>query len=236
MKKIIQSFNYAVEGVIHCLKTQTNMRIHFAVAITVLVLSLFFDFSRLELALLFFTIALVIIAEMINTSIETVVDLYTNAVHPLAKIAKDVAAGAVLIAALNAIVVGYLLFFSRIDSLTTLIFQRIRETPLHVTFICIILIVILSIVGKALIGKQQVSLLQGGVVSGHTAVAFSLAMAASFIAQNALIMTLCFLLALLVAESRIEGNFHSVFETLMGALLGIFFTLLIFQFLYNNPW
>ena len=109
-RSLIESFNYAVSGIIYTLKTERNMRIHFVISIIVILLSLFFDFSRGELLLLFFTISLVFITEMINTAIERTIDLITEDFHPLARIAKDVAAGGVLIAAINSLIVGYLLF------------------------------------------------------------------------------------------------------------------------------
>lgn len=114
-RSLIESFNYAVSGIIYTLKTEKNMRIHFIIATIVIILSLFFDFTRLELLILFFSIALVLIAEMINTAIERTVDLITEDYHPLARLAKDIAAGGVLIAALNSLIVGYLLFL--IDSI-----------------------------------------------------------------------------------------------------------------------
>ena len=92
-RSLIESFNYAVSGIIYTLKTERNMRVHFIIAILVILLSLFFDFSRSELLLLFFTITLVLMAEMINTAIERTIDLVTDEFHPLARLAKDIAAG-----------------------------------------------------------------------------------------------------------------------------------------------
>jgi len=85
VRKLIDSFNYAVSGIIYTLKTQRNMRVHFISAFFVLTLSLFFNFSRVELLLLFFTVSLVIIAEMINTAIEKSIDMFTKEYHPLAE-------------------------------------------------------------------------------------------------------------------------------------------------------
>jgi len=114
VRKLLDSFHYAIDGIIYTLKTQRNMKVHFLAAIAVLFLSLFLKVSKLEVLILFFTISLVIIAEMINTSIEAAIDLITDKYHELAKIAKNVAAGAVLIASLNAIIVGYMIFFDRL--------------------------------------------------------------------------------------------------------------------------
>ena len=114
VRKLLDSFHYAIDGIIYTLKTQRNMKVHFLAAIAVLFLSLFLKVSKLEVLILFFTISLVIIAEMINTSIEAAIDLITDKYHELAKIAKNVAAGAVLIASLNVIIVGYMIFFDRL--------------------------------------------------------------------------------------------------------------------------
>lgn len=87
---LIESFNYAVSGIIYALKREKNMKVHFTISILVILLSLFFNFSRSELLLLFFSITLVLMAEMINTSIETTIDLITNEFHPLARDRKSV--------------------------------------------------------------------------------------------------------------------------------------------------
>ena len=115
---LIESFNYAIEGVIHVLRTHRNMRIHFAVAIVVLVAAVWKGVSRFELIALLLAIAFVLIAEMINSAIEQAVDLATTSFDPLAKLAKDIAAGAVLIATINAIAIGYLVFSHAITSRT----------------------------------------------------------------------------------------------------------------------
>ncbi len=114
VRKLLDSFNYAKEGIIYTLMTQPNMRAHFTMAVVVLLLGLFLRISRLEFLVLIFTISLVVISEMINTAIEAIVDLITDQYHELAKIAKNVAAGAVLIASLNAIFVGYIIFFDKL--------------------------------------------------------------------------------------------------------------------------
>ena len=107
---VFESFNYAIEGVIHVLRTQRNMRIHFAVAVIVLAVAVAVGVAKLELIALLLAIAFVLIAEMINTAIEGAIDVATTSFDPMAKLAKDIAAGAVLIATINAVAVGYLVF------------------------------------------------------------------------------------------------------------------------------
>ncbi len=229
VRKLIDSFNYAISGLIYALRTQRNMRIHFALALIALIFSILFNVSKVELLILFFTISLVIIAEMINTAVEAVVDMYTRRYHPLAKIAKNVAAGAVLFAAINSIIVGYLIFIDDLTPVTLELFNQIRQSPTHLTFVSLVITIFLVIIGKSWNGKGTP--LRGGMPSGHSAIAFSLATAIALMSDNALVATLVLLMALLVAQSRVESGIHSIFEVISGGLLGLLITILIFQFL-----
>lgn len=227
LRKFTDSFNYAIEGIIYTIKTQRNMKIHMFIAIFVLIFSLFFDLSKLEMLILFFTITLVVVLEMINTAIEATIDVLANYYHPLAKIAKNVAAGAVLIAALNAILVGYLLFFEKLKPITSTVLLKIRQSDTTLVFICLILVVIVTIIIKAIYGDGTP--LKGGMPSGHSALSFGAATAISLLTQDPLIITLCFFLAFLVAQSRIEAKIHSLYEVIVGSVLGVLVTILIFK-------
>lgn len=227
VRKLIESFNFAFEGIIYALKTQRNMKIHFFVSIVVLTMSLFFDLSRMEILILFLTITMVIIAEMINTAVEAAIDLITDKYHLFAKIAKNVAAGAVLIAAINSIIVAYLIFFHRINPYTHIVLNRVRQSSMHITFIVLIITIFATIALKAYFGKGTP--VQGGMPSGHAAVAFSLATAITFITENMFISTLSILMALLVCQSRIESKIHSFFEVVVGGFLGIIIAIILFQ-------
>jgi diacylglycerol kinase len=113
-KKWLWAFKHALDGIIYCFVSQRNLRLHVAAAVLAVVLALYLRLSATEVILLVLTIAGVIVAEMLNTAVETIVDFTSPEFHPLAKIAKDVAAGAVLIMAVASLVVGYLLFFHRL--------------------------------------------------------------------------------------------------------------------------
>lgn len=228
-KSLIDSFNYAVSGIISALKKEKNMRIHYLIAIIVIIISLFFDFSRLELLILIFTISLVVIAELFNTAIERVVDLITDKYHPLAKLAKDISAGAVLIAAINSIVVGYLLFFDRLSYYTDFLLFKITNSSTHLTFVALFVVVLLTLGLKALFYRGRGTHFQGGTVSGHSAVSFCIATIVSLLAKNMLITTLTFSLAILVGESRIEGKIHTFIEVFFGAIIGILIGIFIFK-------
>jgi diacylglycerol kinase (ATP) len=115
-----ESFFYAISGILYAFRTQRNIKIHFMTALLAIILSHLLKLSITELLAVSITITLVLAAEMVNTAIETVVDMYTQEYHPLAEAAKNVAAGAVLISAINAVVVGYLIYYKKIVMLLSL--------------------------------------------------------------------------------------------------------------------
>jgi diacylglycerol kinase len=106
----LRSFVHAWDGVMYALRTQRNARVHLLAAVCALTLGVALRISAIEFALLFLAIMAVLVAELFNTVAEAVVDLVTSEFHPLARIAKDVAAGAVLLCALFAVIIGVLVF------------------------------------------------------------------------------------------------------------------------------
>lgn len=229
-KKIFDSFNYAFEGIIYTLRTQRNMRIHFIIAVLVLFFSIFFDLSKVETIVILITISLVIVAEMINTSIEATIDLITDKYHELAKIAKNVAAGAVLISAVNSIIVGYIIFYDKLDKLSVIAIHKVKSMPSHIVFVSLLIVIFIDIGIKSLF--EEGTPLRGGMPSGHAAISFSIFIAIAFLSQNILIITLTFILAVLVVQSRIESGIHSLIQVIVGSLLGALITLLLFKLVY----
>jgi diacylglycerol kinase (ATP) len=229
---IFESFNYAIEGVIHVLRTQRNMRIHFAVAVAVIVISVAVGVSKLELIVLLLSIAFVLIAEMINTAIEGTIDAATTSFDPMAKLAKDIAAGAVLIASVNAVAVGYLVFAGKAADKSAEVLDRVRNAPAEISLVALVLTVIIVIATKAWTGRGTP--LRGGLPSGHAAVAFAGWMAATYIVTDShrfVISALTFIMALLVAQTRVEAGVHSALEVAYGGALGALVTLSVFQLL-----
>ena len=228
---VLQSFNFAFEGIIHVLRTQRNMRIHFLIATGVLIAALVVGVGRLELVVLLMAISFVLIAEMINSALEAGIDVATTSFDPLAKLAKDIAAGAVLIATVNAVVVGYLVFVDRIKDPSSSAIDRLREAPTEITLVALVLTVILVIGAKAYTGRGRP--LRGGLPSGHSAIAFAGWMAATYILGDSshwfLVSTLTFIMALLVAQTRVEAGIHSFVEVVSGGVLGALVTLVLFQ-------
>jgi diacylglycerol kinase (ATP) len=232
---VLQSFNFAFEGIIHVLRTQRNMRIHFAIAAAVLVAALVVGVRRLELVVLLIAISFVLIAEMINSALEAGIDVATTSFDPLAKLAKDIAAGAVLIATINAVAVGYLVFVDRIKDPSSHVLDTLRDAPAEVTLIALVLTTILVIGAKAYTGRGRP--LRGGLPSGHAAIAFAGWMAATYILGDSthwfLVSSLTFIMALLVAQTRIEAGIHSFLEVLSGGVLGALVTLVLFQLFWS---
>lgn len=230
-KTLAQSFNYAVEGITHALRTQRNMKVHFGAAAAVLLAALFFRVSRVEIIALLFAIAFVIVAELLNTAIEVAVDLAAgDNEHELARIAKDVAAGAVLVAAANSVFVGFLVFFKRVNPATLRLVTAISQSPEYLSGIAVILVFGASLALKVIVGEGTPA--AGGWPSMHSAIAGSLFTSITIVSRNFLVGTLAFLLALLVMQARVERRIHSVFEVVSGALLGVFGTVLLFQLFY----
>jgi diacylglycerol kinase (ATP) len=227
---LLDSFNNAFEGIIHVLRTQRNMRIHAAVAVVVLIVAVTADVSKLELCVLLLSIAFVLIAEMINSAIEGAIDVATSSFDPMAKLAKDTAAGAVLIATINAVAVGYLVFSGKTATRAARLVDRVREVPAELTIVALVLTLIGVIWLKA--WTRRGTPLRGGLPSGHAAVAFAGWVAityASAASHRFLISTITFILALLVAQTRLESGIHSPVEIALGALLGALTTLVLFQ-------
>ena len=213
------------------LRTQRNMRIHFVVAALVLIAALASGVARLELIVLLLAIAFVLIAEMMNTAIEAAIDVATTSFDPMAKLAKDIAAGAVLIATVDAVAVGYLVFSGQVADRSSRLLDRLSDAPAELTLIALVLTTILVIATKALTGRGTP--LRGGLPSGHAAVAFAGWMAMTLIVDDSshrfLVSSLAFIMALLVAQTRVESGVHSSVEVLYGGLLGALVTLAVFQ-------
>ena len=138
------------------------------------------DVDKLELIALLLAIAFVLIAEMLNTAVEAAVDVATTSFDPMAKLAKDIAAGAVLIATAVAVAVGYLVFSGQVaDARAPKLLDRLTDASAELTLVALVLTTIVVIGTKALTGRGTP--LRGGLPSGHAAVAFAGWMAATLI-------------------------------------------------------
>lgn len=227
-KTLSESFKYAIDGILDVFRTQKHMRFHFVTMVLVLLAALLFDLDKRDILILMFVVSLVLIAEMFNTAIEAVVDMVVQSYHPLAKFAKDAAAGAVLIATVTAVLMGVMLSVGETSFGS---FTELRpESPgsfVRVMLTGILLLVLVTIV-KVLGSRGK--LLKGGIVSGHTAAGFFLAATILFISKNAIAAVLGLIMALLIAQSRVQAKIHSIQEVITGALLAILLTATVYWF------
>jgi diacylglycerol kinase (ATP) len=227
IRKLVDSFNYAIEGIIYAVRTQRNMRIHMTAALLVLTACFFYDLSKVELLILTITITIVMSAELVNTAVESAIDATTNYYHPLAKIAKNTAAGAVLVTSVNAVIVGYIIFWDKLTDVTFVVLTKIKQSNPYMMFLVLVIVSLATIVVKAIYGEGTP--LRGGMPSGHAALAFCIATTIALITEEPLSIMLSYLLAFIVAQSRVDSETHSILEVIMGAIFGTLLTLFIFR-------
>lgn len=227
-RTFVDSFNAAVEGFIYVLKTERNMRLHFLAAFFFILLGIYLNFNAVEMSVLAVVITMVLASEMVNTASELLVDLVKSEFHPMARIIKDVSAGAVLITAINAAIVGYMLFSRKVPFNIEREMMRVKSSPWQITFIALILVFGASILGKLIFHKGTP--LRGGMPSGHSAFAFSIATIIAFLTSNSIVIVLSFFMAFLIARHRVKDAIHTVWEVFAGCALGVLLTTLVFQF------
>ncbi|MFN3739149.1 MAG: diacylglycerol kinase [Thermodesulfovibrionales bacterium] len=226
LRNWIESANNAIEGILHAVKTQRHVRYHFFSAAAVLIVGYSLGVTRLEFIALSICAMLVILAEMLNTVVENIVDRLSPERSDFARIVKDMAAGAVLITASGAVLVGYVILFpymKRIFSKGLFISGHSKE---EITIISIIIVLILVIMLKAYTGKGTP--LRGGFPSGHAAVAFSIWLSITLTVQNLLASLLTLVLAVAISQSRVAVHAHTPKEVIAGALIGLSVTGLLF--------
>ena len=228
-----EAWGNATNGIIYSATTQRNIRIQLVLAFIVMVLSLFYGLNTAEFLCLLFAVFMVIFAELINTAIETVVDLFVDVYHPKAKISKDVAAGAVVLAACNALVVGYFIFFKEenLKAISDSIFNNMVKSPMHLAFVAIMLVVIAVISMKAGCSKKTERgelVKEGFVPSGQSAIAFAALTAIWLNSKDIVTFTLALILSILVVENRVGSNARTKAEIVFGACMGVLIVLLIY--------
>ncbi len=226
-RSLLWSFNYAIEGIVYALRTQRNMRLHALAAAAVLAAALLLGVARWELVALLFAIAFVFVSELANTAIEATVDIATELFDPMAKTAKDVAAGAVLVASMNAVAIGYVVFFERVSLVVERGFELAHGSPVHLTVIALALTSLVVLGVKA--SGNEGTFLKGGWPSGHTALAVAAATSIAYVTTSARAGVLGLFIAALVAQSRVESETHTIPQVILGGLLGFLIATAVFQ-------
>lgn len=222
----VENINCAIEGILWTTSSQRHMRGHFLVAVLVLLLALFLGVSTLEFILLTFAVTLVLFAELVNTALEVVVDLVSPEYHVLAKRAKDVAAGAVLVASCGAAVMGFFAFARYLVPTLGHGFDLLGQPPGQIPVGAVLIVILLVVLLKARSGCTDP--LRGGMPSGHAAVAFSIATSLTLSGIGLVLTILTLAMAAMVSQTRLLLGIHTLREVLAGALLGIGVTLVLY--------
>jgi len=230
-KSVLRSFRFAWEGLSFVFNTQRHMRVHVYIVTLLLIAAWGLRITADEMLHLLTAFALVLITEMINTAIEQTIDLTVKTYDPRAKVAKDVAAGAVMIAAAYAVAVGTIGIASS-ETFRDAIARIPQAHPdPHVGPVQTVLIgsIIVAIIITWVKRRTSPRSLWGtGMISGHTALGFLVATSITLITRNTAITCLALALALLVAQSRVQSRVHSPLEVVLGGVLGIVVAVVVF--------
>ncbi len=226
----LKTLNCAVEGVLQAVRTERHMRWHVLACLAVLLLAPRLAVTPAEFALLCLAAALVVVAELGNTAVEAVVDLASPGYHPLARAAKDVAAGAVLVAAFAAAAVGWVVLYPRLANRVEPILEagnRSQPVALAALLLAVLVVVVMA---KGLAGRGRS--LEGGFPSGRAAVALALATVLALHTADLAVAVLAGVLALMVTHSRLLQRLHSHWDVLAGAALGTLSGALLFWLVF----
>jgi diacylglycerol kinase (ATP) len=204
------------------------MRYHLYAAIFVLLIGFVLGVRGAEFVVLITLAIIVLSIEMVNTAIETITDILFKEYDPRAKIIKDTAAGAVLITAFGAAIIGYVILYEPVKYFFHNGLNIAKRIGPDIAVVALIVVLILVIITKTFFGKGQ-PLLRGGMPSGHSAVSFSIWVAVTFLTESFISSLLVLIMAILIAQSRVSTGIHRPREVVLGALLGITITFLLFK-------
>ncbi|NUP98555.1 MAG: diacylglycerol kinase [Armatimonadetes bacterium] len=238
VRRYARSFRHALDGVLDAYRSQRHMRVHFVFMALNAILAMVYRLNAVEVAVVTICVSFVVFAEMINTVIEATLNMVTETYHPIARFAKDVAAGAVLISALNAVVVSVCIYFNpeRINRLRDVwVTGDYVDDSAMLRALAVSMMLLLIIITALKVGRPEASVLQGGPVSGHTAFAFCFATSLYFVVRNTTVVYLAVFLAVasavLVAQLRLHDPTHRVRTVIYGAALGVAVPLVVFGLL-----
>jgi diacylglycerol kinase (ATP) len=227
LRQWLRSANFAIEGILHGARTQRHLRYHFFSAAGVLFASYILGVSRMEFIIISLAVILVLSAELLNSAIESVVDLLSPHYSEKARVAKDLAAGAVFITAFGAAVMGYIILFPYMELFFRRGFYIARHSPQEISLIAFVLVLIFVVIAKSYFGKGHP--FSGGMPSGHAALAFSVWVSVTYVSGSFLISVLCFVLAAVIAQSRVSAKVHTALEVIAGAVMGSLLTFFLFR-------
>ena len=219
----------ALNGIIHAFKTERNLRIDYLIGALVFFISLFFDFTKVELICLVITIGFVIFAEMINSVVEYVVNLITQEYNLNAKAAKDIAAGGVLFASGISVVVAYLLFVDKIRVASMTLFKQMLSSKAHMLVTILFVIVLLVVILKGIFSKDEKNNYVKSMPSARVTISFALATYLFIITESFVVGGVALVLSIMVSSIKRENDKTTMMQIFLSAALGVLAVLAIYQ-------
>lgn len=232
-KNFFTAIGHAIDGVICAFKTERNLRIDYIIGLFVLITSLFFDFSKTEFACLCLTIGFVIFSEMINSTVEYVVDLITDKYDERAKAAKDIAAGGVFVSALVAVVVAYFLFVDKIYLAANTVLSTILNSKLYILFTIMFASIILVVILKGMFSRKKTFIVS--YPSARVTLAFAMTTYVYIVTKSMFVGGVSFILSIIIAQIKIENEKNGLIYIVFSGLLGVLLVLIIYQIILIKP-
>ena len=235
-KTFFSATRNALNGIIHAFKTEKNLRNDYIIGALVLFVSLFFDFTRTELICLVLTIGFVIFAEMINSTVEYIVNLVKTEYDLNAKAAKDIAAGGVLIASIISVIVAYLLFVDKIRQASTALLAAVLSSKAHMLVTILFVVTILVVILKGIFSKDKEHNYVKAWPSARVTVSFALATYLFVITQNLIVGGVALALSIMVSSIKRENDKTTMQQVILSALLGILLVVSVYQLTFITPY
>lgn len=238
LRRFANSFQHAMDGVLDAYRSQRHMRVHFVFMAANAILALIYKLNAIEVALVTIATAMVVAMEMMNTVVEAIINLVCETYHPVARFAKDVAAGAVLVTAGNAVIVAVCIYGNpeRLGRLRDVWLNgQYYDQSAQLRALAMTLVLLTTLLAAVKVGRPEASVLHGGPVSGHAAYAFCMATCVYFLVGDTayawLATALATGVALIVAHLRLTDRSHRMRSVFYGAALGVVVPLVVFGLL-----
>ncbi|MBN2435413.1 MAG: diacylglycerol kinase [Spirochaetes bacterium] len=232
LRRYYDSVNYAIEGILHAAKTQSHVRFHLSAACFLLLVCFSIGISPSEFVILTTLATIVIVAEMLNSAIEVTVDIASPEHNEKARIAKDIAAGAVLVAAAAAAIIAFFIFYPYFHYFIEYGIVIAQHGVVDLIFGSTMIVLITVIMMKAYVGKGHP--LRGGLPSGHSALAFTWWVNIVFIYKDFYLTVIFFACAIAIAVSRVVRKIHTIYEVCIGIMTGTLITWGLYLIFYKG--
>ena len=235
-KTFFSATKNALNGIIHAFKTEKNLRNDYIIGALVLFVSLFFNFTKTELICLVLTIGFVIFAEMINSTVEYIVNLVKTEYDLNAKAAKDIAAGGVLIASIISVIVAYLLFVDKIRQASTILLTTVLSSKMHMLVTILFIVTILVVILKGIFSKDKQNNYVKAFPSARVTISFALSTYLFVITKNLLVGGVALALSIMVSSIKRENDKTTIMQIILSALLGTLLVISFYQLTLVTPY